>query len=186
MGRPTLFPAAVRQAMSATGSSITCVPVQLDSGDWESAIFFALSGAESAADLARLATLRTVPFALNTDVVKHENGAVVVLRLEVLLDEEDPLVGEILLLPGGNTQHFETLDLLTRQPRLGCRIGDERYQTVLSQYVTLSDAEHREFKSLLDDAVQHDAVVRMTGRYDADSAFAAVTANYALRQSPDD
>lgn len=185
MNETTQFPAAVRQAMTTTGGCITCVPVQLDDGDWESAIFFALSGAGSATDLQKLQARRTVPFALDTDVIKHDNGAVVVIRVEIMPDEDDPLVGEILLLPGGNTQHFETLELLTRQARLGIRVGDERYRTVLSQYAPLTEAEHREFKSLLDEAVKHDAVVRLTNRYDADSAFAAVTANYALREPGD-
>lgn len=65
---------------------------------------------------------------------------------------------------------------------MGCFIGDPKYQIVLSQYLQLGDNERSEFKRMLDQAVKHDAVVRLTGRYDADSAFAAVTANYALRR----
>lgn len=177
-----LFPAEVRQAMATTGSSLTCLPVQMDAGDWETAVFFQLSGPESQRDIQRLSALRTVPIALDTDVIEHENAAVAVLRLEVFADAQDPLAGEILLIPGGNTVHFEALELLTRQPRLGCFIGDLQFQVILAQYLRLSDAEHSEFKRVLDQAVKHDAVVRMTGRYDAGSAFTAVTANYALRQ----
>jgi len=167
--------------MATTGGCVTCLPVQLDNGDWESAIFFSVAGRESERDLQTLASLRTVPFALDTDIIRHQNAGVAVIRLEVLVNEDDPLVGEILLLPGGNAQHFETLQLLSRQPRLGCFIGDQSYRTVLSQHVLLGENEHREFKSLLDDVVQHDAVVRMTGRYDAGAAFAEITSNYAHR-----
>jgi len=181
-----LFPAEVRQAMATTGSSLTCLPVQMDAGDWETAVFFQLSGPESQQDLQRLAALRTVPIALDTDVIEHENAAVAVLRVEVFADAEDPLIGEILLVPGGNTEHFETLHLLTRQSRLGCFIGDPQFQIVLSQYLRLGDAERGEFKKMLDQTVKHDAVVRLTGRYDAAGAFAAVTANYALRQENGD
>ncbi|MDH3712869.1 MAG: hypothetical protein OET44_03355 [Gammaproteobacteria bacterium] len=181
-----LFPAEVRQAMVTTGSSLTCLPVQMDAGDWETAVFFQLRGPESQHDLQRLSVLRTVPIALDTDVIEHENAAVAVFRLEVFADAEDPLAGEILLIPGGNRVHFEALELLTRQPRLGCFIGNSQFQVILAQYLRLSDSEHSEFKRVLDQAAKHDAVVRMTGRYDADSAFAAVTANYALRQEGGD
>ena len=167
--------------MTASGSSLTCLPVQVDAGDWETAVFFQLSGPESQWDVQRLSALRTVPIALDTDVIEHENAAVAVVRLEVFADEDDPLAGEILLLPGGNTTHFEALDLLTRQTRLGCFIGDQQFRVILAQYLRLSDAEHGEFKKLLDQAVKHDAIVRVTGRYDADRAFSAVAANYALR-----
>lgn len=179
--QPTLFPAAVRDAMAMSGSCVTCLPIRMDEGEWETAIFFAVAGGESEADLRQLAALRTVPLALDTDIIRHQNAAVAVIRMEILLREDDPLVGEMLLLTGGNTQHFETLELLTRQPRLGCFIGDQSYRTVLSQYLRLGESEHQAFKSLLDDVVQHDAVVRMTGRYDAGAAFAEVTSNYAHR-----
>ena len=179
------LPAEVRNAMATTGSSVTCLPVQMDAGDWETAMFFQLSGPESQRDVQRLSALRTVPIALDTEIIEHENAAVAVVRLEVFADDEDPLVGEILLVPGGNTTHFEALELLSRQPRLGCIIGDHRFRVVLAQYLRLSEAEHGEFKRLLDQVVKHDAVVRMTGRYDAERAFAAITANYALRGESD-
>ena len=175
------FPAEVCAAMTTSGSSLTCLPVQVNAGEWETAVFFQLSGPESQPDVQRLSALRTVPITLDTDVIEHENAALAVLRIEVFTDQEDPLAGEILLIPGGHTTHFEALDLLTRQPRLGFFIGDQQYRVILAQYLRLSDAEHREFKTLVDRVVKHDAVVRVSGRYDADRAFAAVTANYTLR-----
>ncbi len=178
----TGFPDAVREALVTTGSAITCLPVQMDGADWESAIFFQLRGPECEADTRRLRSARTVPVALDTEVIEHEHAALAVLRFELYPDTPVALAGEILLVPGANKTHFETLELLTRQPRLGCFVADDGFRVILSQFVQLGDAEHEEFRDMLDKCTRHDAVVRLTGRYDADAAFAAVTSHYALRE----
>ena len=41
--RVDAFPEAVRNALKAVGTCITCLPVQFDQGEWETAIFFVLA-----------------------------------------------------------------------------------------------------------------------------------------------
>ena len=105
--------------MDYTGSGATCLPVQIDGGDWESAIFFQLGGRESKDDrriLSRLSS--TVPVSVETDLIDHNNAAVIVIRFEVFTRQDNPLIGEVLLTPGHISAHFETIRLLTQQNAL--------------------------------------------------------------------
>lgn len=177
------FPFKVQQAMATGGSMVTCLPVQLDGRDWESAIFFQLAGKESATDLKLIRERnRPLPLSIETDLLERDNGTVVLLRLEVFARANDPLAGEILLLPGGAEAHFEVLDLLAKQPHLSWFFGDHKYRIVHSQAHPLSEEQRTEFAALRDDALKRDAIIRMTGRYDAQAAFASVVANYDLRE----
>lgn len=179
------FPEPIRRAMLAGGSAVTCLPVQLDSGEWEAALFFHLRGEESRPDREFLLE-RSGPVAvgLETEVMKLENAAVVMLRVEAYTRNEDPLVGEILLVPGEAQAHFEALNLLSGQSRLSWFFGDPAFRVLHAQEHPL-EADHREeFERIRQEAVEHDALVRFTGRYDAETALAEVTAHYADRGSP--
>ena len=180
------FPEFVRKSMDATGSSITCLPVSIDSGSWESAIFFQLGGSESKADRRMLSRLEgtVVPVAIETDVIKHNSAAVVVIRFEVYTrGDDDPLIGEVLITPGETESHFETLKLLSTQPIMRWFFADAAYWIIHRQQNRLGPSEHAGFKDVLDQATQHDALIRMTGRYDVQAALNEVVSHYEHRSA---
>lgn len=177
-----VFPTVVRRAMVGEGTSATCLPVQLDGDEWEAALFFHLAGETGRMDRDVLAAQAgPLPVGLETDLMPLENGAVVMLRGELHTQAEDPLVGEVLLTPGAGGSHFEVLDLLARQPRLCWFFGDPAYRVIHAQEHPLESGHREEFGQLLQDAVEHDALVRLTGRYDASATLAEVAAHYELR-----
>jgi len=168
--------------MAATGAMATCVPVRLDDGQWEAALFFLVSGPESKHD-RRLMRSRAGPFAagLESDVVAADHGAVVVLRAELHTRVEDPLVMEILLTPGGGGSHHEALRLLSEQPRLSWLYADRAGWLLHAQSHPLDAQQHAAFGELLAEALRHDTMVRMTGVYDAGAAVGEVVRHYELR-----
>lgn len=176
------FPDAVRRAMRASGSVATCVAVRLDGGEWEAALFVQLTGDECKADRALIAG-SAKPFAvgIETDVVQHQYAAVVVLRLEVYANRADPVIAEILLTPGGATEHFDVLTCLSRQTKLCWFFGDDDGNVVHAQQHPLSRGQCADFDALLREVVGHDALVRCTGRYDAQAALAEIVAHYEPR-----
>ena len=166
--------------MRSGGVMTTCLPVQLDSAGWESAVFFGLGGAECESDRQLLAsTDAPLPVALEADVIECETAAIVMLRFEIDTREGDPLAGEVLLAPGTGQVQFDTLNNLTEQGHLRFFFGDEQYRVIHSQQLRLGDRERRGYRGILEDAIQHDAMIRMTGRYDADAAMREVTSHYA-------
>lgn len=184
------FPQSVRTAMDRSGSAATCLPVELDSGQsdgspqWESAIFFQIAGPESKEDRRRLRkSEKPVAVGVETDLISHEKAGVVVLRLEVYTREDDPLVGEVLFAPGEHQPHFETLELLTRQPRLVWFFGDQSYHVLKKQQFSMSSDEHQAFQEILNDTVRHDALLRMTTGYDANAALSDIVSRYEMRQA---
>ena len=178
------FPEFIRNNMDYTGSNVTCLPVKFDSGDWESAIFFQLGGVESKEDRRALSrTEQSVPVAVESDLIKHNNAAVIMIRLEVFTREADPLVGEVLLTPGAKESHFETIKLLSTQQVLRWFFADAAYWIIHSQQNQLGAAEHAVFQEVMNDATQHDALIRMTGSYDFESALNEIFSHYEFRSS---
>lgn len=176
------FPEAVRNNMEYTGSSVTCLPVQIDSGDWESVIFFKVAGKECKQDRKTLSRLEnTVPVAIETDLIQHANAAVIMLRLEVFTREDSPLVGEVLLTPGHTEAHFETAKLLCSQGLLRWFFSDAAYWIIHRQQNQLDATQHVAFKEVLDNAVQHDALIRLTGTYDVEMALNEVLSHYEFK-----
>ncbi len=176
------FPEFVRSKMFESGSSVTCLPVQFDDGDWESAIFFSAGGPECKKDRRHLSRLQnTIPVAFHAELIEHANAAVVVLQLEAYAQKEDPMTAEVLLTPGEMESHFKTISLLSQQPVLKWFFSDASFTVIHSQQNALGPSEHQAFKNILDDAVRHDALIRMTGRYDMGSAMNEVLSHYALR-----
>ena len=175
------FPAAVRVAMQASGAAATCIAVQLDGDAWEAALFLQLAGPECKDDRRLLRRVDgNVRVGLEADIIEHASAAVVVLGLEVHTGEE-PLHFEVLLTPGEATGHFETLKLLTTQPRLCWFFADGAGELLHAQHHALEDGYHSGFESLLADALQHDRLIRLTGRYDANAALSEITSRYQLR-----
>ncbi|MYI89731.1 MAG: hypothetical protein F4082_05530 [Gammaproteobacteria bacterium] len=172
--------------MDYTGSSVTCLPVSFDAGNWETAIFFQIGGGESKQDRRNLTRLGdgVVPVAIESDVIKHESASVVVIRLEVFTRGDDnALTGEVLLTPGETESHFETLKLLSSQPRIRWYFADAAYWIIHSQQNQLGLMEHEAFKDVLDQATQHDALIRLTGKYDVQAALTEVVSHYEFRET---
>ncbi len=169
--------------MEASGATTTCIAVQIDSGAWETAIFFQVGGPESKMDRRILArTTEPIPASIEAELLEHEAATVVLLRLEVQTVADDPLVGEILIAPGHAESQFEALKCLTRQQRLLWFFGDQAYWIIHSQQNHWGDAERAGFTQLLADVTHHDALIRVTGRYDANAALRSIVANYELRE----
>jgi len=176
------FPEFVRDSMRAAGAAATCLPVRLDQEHWETAFFFQLAGPECKED-RRLMQKQggPLPAGLETDLIETEHAAVVVLRPEIHTRQDDPLSCEILLTPGEGGAHFDALKLLSRQQRICWFFGDQAYWTVHSQQLPLNDDQRRGFDELLRDALKHDTMVRMTGRYNAQAGLGEIVKHYELR-----
>lgn len=176
------FPEFVRESMRAGGAAATCLPVRLDDQRWETAFFFHLAGPECKDD-RRLMRKRggPLPVGLETDLIETEHAAVVMLRPQVYTREDNPLSCEILLTPGEGGAHFDALKLLSKQQRLCWFFGDQAFWMVHSQQLALEDEQREGFNELLRDAVKHDTMVRMTGRYDSQAALGEIVRHYELR-----
>ena len=166
--------------MRDAGVMATCVPIRIDGGDWESAVFIDLGGDECVADREVLRQCAgPLPVTLEADVIENPLGGVVMLRFEIGTRPGDPLAAEVLLTPGVGDVQFSTLVHLTRQDCLRFFFGDTDYRVIHAQQLILGDREHGGYRAILDDVVRYDAVVRLTGRYDATGAMKEVTSHYA-------
>jgi hypothetical protein len=176
------FPQPIAQGMRNNGAMTTCVPVQFDNGVWESAVFFEVGGKECKDDRRCLRKTRTaLPVTIETDLISHANGSIVVLRFEVETQKANPLVGEVLLVPGLGDTQFDTLKNLTEQKQIRWYFGDAAYEVIHSQQTGLFDHERQGYADVLQEAVNHDAMLRLTGKYNATSAIEEVCSNYAYR-----
>ena len=118
------------------------------------------------------ARLAGAPFAvaLEADLHEHPSATVVELGIEIRTPGA-PLVGSVLFLTGHASAHFDALTLLASQSDLPLFVGDEYCRVLARQRVPLGDAERGVFRSLLDEAVGRDAIIRLGGHYDARRAF---------------
>ncbi len=177
------FPKTIQDAMRASGAAATCVPVQIDKGHWESALFIHVAGPECKQDryILKRAALPTAA-TLHTELLTHASAAIVLFRLETLTVPDDPLVFEILLTPGKVPSHYECVKLLSQQARLCWFFGDTDYRIIQAQNQEIGAEQHENFEALAREAFAHDSVLRMTGKYDANAALAEVVSHYELRQ----
>ena len=181
------FPQSVIDMMKAGGSTVTCLPVKIEvpvgqTDEWQSAIFFRLGGVESKADIKLLKKQQSaLSVGLETDLIEHENATVVLLRVQIFTNPDNPLVGEVLITPGGAETHYEILTLLGRQQSLTWFFSDQKFNTIHQQRQPLNDQWREEFLALRDEAFKRDALIRLAGKYSAQTAFAEVVSHYALR-----
>jgi len=176
--------------MNAGGATVTCLPVCIDEGDdqsnregqWQAAIFFRLGGRESQGDIEILQNKKAAfAVGMETDIIEHANASVVVLRVQLYTQPDDPLVGEVLLTPGGAETHYEVLGLLSQQQTLSWFCADQDYHLLHQQRQELSQAWRDEFLALRTESFKRDAVLRLAGKYNAQTAFAEIVSNYAIR-----
>lgn len=160
----------------------TCVPVKMDDGRWRAAVFFELGGKACKVDRDILSQCSApLPIGLEGDVIETATAALVMLRFEIMTDNNSPLAGEVLVAPGMGSVQFDTMKHLGQQRFLDFYFADAKYHVIYSQQLALGEPERAGYRSLLEDAVNHDAVIRLTGRYDARKAYTEVVANYVER-----
>ncbi len=178
------LPPEIIRSMRSCGVMTTCLPVRLDGGQWESAVFFGLAGPECRKDRQILKnSQQPLPVSLEADMIECRSAAVVMLRFEVSTRPADPLAGEVLLTPGQGEVQFQTLENLATQPYLRIFFADGHYRVIYSQQLRLGEQERAGYRSVLEDAVNHDAMIRLTGRYDPAAAIREVTRHYASHVS---
>ena len=182
------FPKSVVDMMKAGGSTVTCLPVKIESSDdgsddvWQSAVFFRLGGEESKIDIDLLARQQSaLKVGIETDLIGHDNATVVMLRLQMFTQPDNPLVGEILITPGGAETHYEILTLLSAQKSLTWFLSDQEFRIIHQQRQPLNDEWRKEFLDLRDESFNRDTMIRLSGKYNAQIAFAEVVSRYALR-----
>ena len=177
------FPDSIIRSMQQSGATTTCVSVSFSDQSFESAVFFELGGDECLYDRKVLSETKQ-PFAVNleAELIEHAQAGVVMLRFEVLTKAHDPLAGEVLIVPGLGDIQFDTLKNLGKQQQLRFYFSDENYQIIHSQQVLLSDHERRGFAQILEEVINHDALIRLTGKYDAMAALKEIVDHYDVRQ----
>ena len=174
------FPDDVVVALHEAGVTLTCLPVRVDGGGWRAALFYVAPPDAPCLVGGRLAG---GPFAVGfeADLHEHESGTVFELGVEIATPVA-PLAGTMLFVTGHASGHFEALRLLADQDEVVLHVGDEYCRTLWRQRVPLAEAHRAGLRALLDEAVGRDAVIRLTGRYDAEAAFRA--AFDAVRRGP--
>ena len=159
----------------------TCLPVQFETENWESAFFFHVTGPESKQDRRILKQQRITPAILIAELLTHPSAAVVMVRIEVRTVTEDPLVFEILLVPGEVSVHYECLKLLASQDRIRYFFADSDFRILQEQEQEITAVQHEHFEELTRETFAHDSVIRMAGKYDAQSALSDIIAHYQPR-----
>ncbi len=175
------FPPQVKKIMREKEIAATCIPVQFDHEAWESAFFLYVAGPESKQDRKALKKNRITPAILVTELLAHANASVVLMRIEVQTVIDDPLVFEILLVPGEFNMHYECLKYLAKQRHIRYFFADSDYRVLQEQEQEIGDVQHEKFETLAREAFAHDSVLRMTGKYNAQSALSEVVSHYGLR-----
>lgn len=162
----------------------TCVPVEFDDGSYESTVYFDLGGEECGFDRMVLGKA-TSPLAVNleAELIEHAKASVVMLRFEIVTKSGDPLAGEVLIVPGLGDVQFDTLKCLSTQRNLKFYFSDENYNVIHSQQLVLSDQERRGYAQILDQVISHDALIRLTGKYDAMAALREIVDLYDVRKT---
>jgi len=168
------FPDEIIVALHEAGITLGCLPVRIDDADWTAALFLVLPP-DSPCVVDDV--LADGPFAvsLELDLHEHENATVIEVDIDVKTPVE-PVGGAVFFLTGHSSAHFDALTLMSSQAELPLFIGDAYCRLLASQRIPLGHAERTGFRTLLDEAVGRDAVIRMSGRYDAGTAFDAVVA----------
>ena len=170
--------------MRDKGIAATCLPVQFDDDRWETAFFLHVEGPESKQDRRILKMQKTTPTELGVELLKHASAAVVMMRLEVQTIENDPLVFEILLVPGLINSHYESIKVLAQQQHIRYFFSDSDFRILQQQEQQISETQHQNFESLARESFAHDSVVRMAGKYDGHAALSEIVSHYQVRTEP--
>lgn len=156
-------------ALHHANVTVSCVPVQIDNEQWQAALFYVLS-ADSPCLVDGQLTPGPYTVEFDADLHEHANGSLIEMGIDIATPVEHSR-GTLLFITGHSSAHFETVKLLSTQNDLPLFIGDEYCNVLYQQRIVLSDGMRAGFKQLLDEALGRDAVIRMTGHYDADAVF---------------
>lgn len=188
------FPDAAIRAMHHAGTTVTCMPVVIDDSGltvadlssetvsaesagagWESAIFFVLPLSVTNKQLKKLfPSERLFPVALEADLIEHDNGTLIELGVEIDLGLKENPTGLLLFLTGHISSHYEAVQLLAKQESIGLFIGDVHCNLLHQQRIPLASAHRSVFDDMLQEALRRDALIRMSGSYDAEAVFDSV------------
>lgn len=164
-------------ALHDSGVTMTCLPVEFGDGHWQAALYYVLP--PDAPCLADGKPLRG-PFGVGLDADLHDHASATVIELSVeIAVPPEPLSGVILFLTGHSSAQFDTLSLLAEQADIPLFIGDPYCQILWQQRIPLEDAHRQVLREMLDEAVGRDALIRLSGHYDADRAFSDIAARRA-------
>jgi hypothetical protein len=166
----TKFPDDVIVALHEAAITTTCMPIQIDEGDWQAAFFYVL---QPDAPCLTKGKLLGSPYAvsLEADLHEHENGTLIEIAFDIVTPIE-PCRGVLLFLTGHTSTHFDALKLLSSQQDIPLFIGDEYCNTLAQQRIPTNDAFRQGLDELVKEAVGRDAFIRLSGRYDPDLVFA--------------
>ena len=172
------FPDDVVVLLHNANVTVSCVPIQMDDGQWQAAIFFVLP---KEAPCLKEGQLSGGPYAVefDADLHEHEKGTLIEVGIDIATPEENSR-GTLLFITGHSPSHFESIKLLSEQKELSLFIGNEYCEVLYRQRIPISDVMRSGFKQLLDEAVGRDAVIRMTGHYDPDLVFSDIVASLQL------
>jgi len=172
------FPDNVIVALHNAGVTLTCIPVQIDGDDWQSAFFYVVANDSPCLVDGQIAGGPfTVTF--DADLHEHDNGTAIEIGIDIAT-RGAPLRGTMMFLTGHSSTQFDALKLLQTQQDIPLFIGDAYCNILWQQRVPISAAHRQGFTGLLDEAVARDAVIRMTGRYDPDAVFADLLATHRI------
>ena len=147
------FPEDVIVLLHNANVTVSCVPIQLDDGNWQAAIFFVLPAAAPCLSTGRLlGGPFTVEF--DADLHEHEKGTLIEIGMEIVTPIE-PSRGTLLFITGHSPSHFETLKMISEQDELPLFIGDEYCRVLYKQRVPISQAMQKGFRQLLDEVTPH-------------------------------
>ena len=164
------FPEEVIVALHSAGVTVTCMPVQIEKSEWCAAFFYIVA---SNAPCVQTGKLAGGPFSVvfDADLHQHEHGTAIEIGLHITTPIE-PLQGTVVFLTGHSATHFDAVKMLSSQDDIPVFFGDQYCTLLYQQRVPLGDEHRAGFSQLLNEAVNHDALIRLTGRYDADAVFA--------------
>lgn len=177
------FPDSIARSMGASGSDATCVPVRVGGDDeWEAAFFLHVSGPECKQDRRLLKNAGSpVSMSFEPRLMAHSAAAIVSIEIGVATVPEDPLNYEILLIPGREETHYQSVKLLARQDRICWFFGDNDYRVIQAQELEIETAQHELFESIARDAFAHDSLLRISSQYDSDKALSEIVSHYSPR-----
>lgn len=162
--------------MHHTRTTVTCLPVQLDGGQWSAAIFFVLPEDFDEPLIQRLFTDATLfSVGIEADLKEQDTATLITLGVEIDLGTDSSLMGEIVFLTGYLDTHFDTVQSLSRQSGINLFIGDCYCNLLHQQSIPLGDEHRAVLAQLLQEASSRDALIRFRGQYDPEVAFKELT-----------
>lgn len=168
--KPTRFPDEVIVALHEASVTVTCMSIQMEDDVWQAGIFYVIA---PDAECLSHPLAESAPFnvEVEADLLEHENATLVELKFQVATPGK-PIDGAVVFITGHSSTHFDVLKMLSTQETVPLFFGDQYCNELWKQRIVLLPEHRQALKEILDEAVARDAMIRLTGRYDPDAAFA--------------